>query len=256
LTALERDPVGRAMLVLRSMVEGAQPSWGVRELAQELQLPPSSVHRLLGIMERNRLVSREPATGAYVLDLEFLRLADRAAAKLPLPGAAADHLRTLVDAVDESAAIALYSPRRRLMVFHTVITAGKPLRYVIEPNTWIPVTAGASGLAILAFLPDAVRSELLAGELAAHTASTITNRYQLERELETIRSAGYAISRGQRMVGAVALAAPIFDRDGHVIGDTALTIPEVRWHDDHERPLAEAVIGCSQAITRDLARAA
>ena len=33
-------------------------------------------------------------------------------------------------------------------------TARFPLRYAVELNTWLPVHAGASGLAILASLPE------------------------------------------------------------------------------------------------------
>lgn len=67
-------------------------------------------------------------------------------------------------------------------------------------NKWIPVHASASGLAAMAFLPEPARI----------TNATITDPQVLEDELAKIRRRGYALFRGQRTKGAVAIAAPIW----------------------------------------------
>lgn len=248
----ERDPLGRAMRLMTWMVDSPQSEWGVREIASQLALPPSSVHRLLASMERSNLVVRNEASGTYALDLEFLRLAHRATTKLPLPPSASDHLRQLVEAVDETASIGLYNPQRQMMVFHIVIESSNPLRYVVETDRWVPVTAGASGLAILAFLSDAERARILGRALPAFTENTITNPIALETELARIRKQGYAVSHGQRQAGAVAIAAPIFGAHGEVIGDTLLTIPEPRFKEADTPRLTQAVLACSRAISSEL----
>jgi DNA-binding IclR family transcriptional regulator len=252
---VERDPLGRAVRVLTWMVDSPHSEWGVREIAADLALPPSSVHRVLALMERSNLVVRNEASGTYRLDLEFLRLSHRATTKMPLPVSATDHLRQLVDQVDETAGIALYDPQRQMMLFHVVIDSSKPLRYVVQTDVWLPVTAGASGLAILAFLAEADRARLLARPLTAFTANTITNPIALEAQLARIRSQGYALSHGQRQPGAVAVAAPIFGADNQVVGDVVLTIPDPRFEPADEARLAEAVLACSGAISADLGAA-
>lgn len=248
----ERDPLGRAVRLLTWMVDSPTSEWGVREMASALDLPPSSVHRLLALMERSDLVVRHEASGTYSLDLEFLRLAHRATSKLPLPPTTTAHLRRLVDEVDETAGIAIYDPQRQLMLFHAVIDSSKPLRYVLEPDRWMSITAGASGLAILAFLPEADRARLLARPLDAFTENTITNPLALEGELTRVRENGYALSHGQRVQGAVAVAAPLFGANGQVVGDVVLTIPEPRFDPDDESRLSEALLRCTHAINTEL----
>jgi DNA-binding IclR family transcriptional regulator len=186
------------------------------------------------------------------LDLEFLRLAHRAATRLPIPPTAAEHLRAMVAQIDETGALALYDPQRRRMSFQTVLHSSKPLRYVVETDVWIPVTAGASGLAILAYLPAEERARLLAEPLPAYTAHTITNPIALETELARIRERGYAISHGHRAAGAVAIAAPFFGPGAKVVGDAVLTIPEARFDASREDEFASAVCACSGEITREL----
>jgi len=123
---------------------------------------------------------------------------------------------------------------------------------VVETNQWLPITAGASGLAILAFLPDDERRQLLSRPLKALTENTITNPLALEQELTRIRQRGYAISHGQRTSGAVAIAAPILGADDKAIGDVILTIPEQRFDPNHEAYLADRVVECSDAITAEI----
>jgi IclR family acetate operon transcriptional repressor len=50
----------------------------------------------------------------------------------------------------------------------------------------------------------------------------------LRVELERIRAAGYAISRGERIAGATSVAAPIFDGKGEVVGSMSVAGVTIR----------------------------
>jgi DNA-binding IclR family transcriptional regulator len=83
------------------------------------------------------------------------------------------------------------------------------------------------------------------------TAATITEPYKLTQELEKIRQQGYAETFGQRIEGAVGLAAP-FWRSGEVIGSVCITIPDARFDRSSERKLAELLLECAGKITDEL----
>lgn len=246
-----RDPMAKAVRVLTWMVDSPDTSWGVRELAQALGLVPSTAHRLLALLQRNGLVTYEAATRTYALDLEFLRIARLAAAKLPVPEVATEYLRRLVDTVDETGVLGLYDSVRQMMLYHTVLESSHHVRYVVEAGRWYPITTGASGLAILAFLPDGERRSLLSRPLPALTESTITNPIALEQTLDTIRRQGYAVTHGQRIPGAVGIAAPIFAGDS-VIGDVILSVPQQRFDPGSEGHLTRQVLDCACSITADV----
>ena len=174
------------------------------------------------------------------------------AAKVSIPEPALAHLRRLVEAVDETAIIALYEPHRQMMMFNTIVESSDPPDVLTTVrDRWIPVTVGASGLAILAFLPEQERRNLLAHRLVALTDRTTTDLGALEEELAGIRRRGYAVSHGQRLRGVVAIAAPLFSGD-RLIGDVILYIPEHRFDPTAESLLTHHLLSCARAMTSEM----
>lgn len=253
-TGLQRNPVRRAFEVLRRMLDGPQQEWGVRTLAAALGLPVTSVHRVLRTLEAEGIVEQVGTSGAYRVGLELYRLAWRATSSNPVAKAALPVLQDLAAACNETALLGLYEASRKEMVFAASAESRHPVRYVVELNQWVPLHAGASGLAILAFLPDDERAQIVQRGLGAGpiTPATITDPFTLDKELRRVRSQGYACTTGQRIAGAVGLAAPIFGSDGRVVGDVMVTIPTHRFDPANEGELAATVMEHAAEITRRL----
>ncbi|WP_302051493.1 IclR family transcriptional regulator [Rathayibacter sp. VKM Ac-2835] len=235
-----RHPLARGIGLLALMVDTDQETHGVRELAGRLGVSPSTVHRLVTDLESLGLASRT-ANGSYRLGLEFLRLAWTAADRFPMHEVAIDTLRELTEQSGESSFFGVYGEPRQEMMFTFTVESPHPLRYALPQHEWLPLHAGASGLAILAFLPEEVREEVLSRPLAATTGRTITDPVRLRERLERIRADGYSITHGERIEGAIAIAAPVFGPLGSVAGSTGLTLPDARFKDAHEASLTSLV---------------
>ncbi len=251
-----RDPVARAFVVLLWMVDAAGQSWGLREIAGGVGMHPSTLHRVLAHLQAGGLVQQEPETGRYRLGLGFLRLAWKAADHNPVRTVALPWLKELVDATGETALFALYDPSRREMMLAATVDSPHPIRQARQIAEWLPVTAGATGLAILAFLPEGEQRAILARSLPAITPRTTTDRATLERVIAQVRGQGYALTRGERTPGAVGLGAPIFGPAGRVIGSVGMTQPEQRFRPEDERQQAERVIASARKITEQLSGSA
>lgn len=246
-----RNPLARSFRILRYLLRSKDDAVGVRRIAADLDMVPSSIHRLLTALVEEGLVEKHEDTGLYSLGLEMVRLAHLAADRLPLHKLAVPHLRELVSVSNETALLGLYDHTRQEMMFVAVVESNQPLRYVNKMWEWMPVYAGASGLAIMAFLPGQEQQDIIARtHLSPITDRTITERYKLEHQFEIIRDKGYACSVGQRTPGAVAIGAPIFDSAGEVLGDAIITVPEQRFDPASESYLAEHVIRCADRITQ------
>jgi DNA-binding IclR family transcriptional regulator len=245
------SPVGRSFQILRCMVEsGAE--WGVRELAGKLGMPPSAAHRTLGMLEEEGAVRRDPDSGRYVLGFDFLRLARVAMANFPMWRTARPVLQDLVRLHDETALMNIYDYQRMELFVAACVESTQPIRYTEQLNQWLPVHAGATGLGILAFLSDAERAKVLDRRgLPAMTGRTVTDPGELEGVLARIRADGYAVSRGQRVPGAAAIAAPVFDTHG-VIGDIALTIPDFRFPSATLDTVIADVVAGARAVSKAL----
>lgn len=249
-----RNPLGKALQMIRHLVETPDRAWGVREIARELGMSHSTAHRTLNLLEDEGFVEQDRDTAAYRLGLEFFRLAWQATNSHSMRNAALPILRDLVEECNETGLFGLYDPNRGEMMFVATVESSHPLRYVIELNRWLPIHAGATGLAILAFLPSDEQQDIINHAFTDPplTASTIADPSIMATTLEEVRKKGYARTHGQRIQGAVGIAAPVWAPAKRVIGDVAVTLPEQRFSLDQEKRLAESVITAAARLTRQL----
>ncbi|MFF1832114.1 IclR family transcriptional regulator [Paenarthrobacter sp. NPDC058040] len=236
----QRDPLARGFEIIALMVESGESSYGVRELGTYLGVSPSTAHRLLTDLEKLGMVRRSP-DGSYQLGLEFLRLSWKLVSRFPLREMANDLLQEMTDKSGESSFLGIYNDQRHEMMFAVTVDSPHPLRYMIPLQKWLPLHSGASGLSILAFLPEETRREILQGNLTKVTENTIVDPAILSDRIEAIRRNGYAVSLGERVTGAIALAAPVFGPGQEVVGTSGLMIPESRFDARVETELSNLV---------------
>jgi DNA-binding IclR family transcriptional regulator len=247
-----RDPLSRGIQLLATMVDAGSEPYGVRQVAKMIAVSPSTAHRLLSDLEMLGMVAQLP-DGRYQLGLEFHRLAWKSTARFPLREVAREVLEALTRDTGESSFLAVYDRQRRQMMFAVSVESANPLRYVVELNTWLPVHAGASGLAILASLPETEWREIVYEHpLETLTGQTLVVPDELDAALATVRLQGYAVSHGQRFAGASALAAPVFDGSGVVVGDIGISIPTSRFEPSAEPDLAVLVRRAADDLTARL----
>ncbi len=248
-----RDALGKALQVLwwiaNSDHDLADKEWGVRELGEALGLPPASIHRILTTLTRHGLVRHNGESGHYQVGAELFRLILKLGSRFSLRNAGLPVMHELMVQCNETVFLGLYDRFRKEVMFVAAVHSSHPLRYVVPLGEWFPVYAGASGLSIMAFLPEAERRAILDRGLVPLTKNTITDPVLLEDALTKVRSRGYAMSIGHRNLGAVAIAAPIWGPDGRVVGDLALSIPEARFDPSMEPKLASLVVAHSARIS-------
>ncbi len=204
--------------------------WGVRELAEDLGLSRSTVHRTLHALTERDLAT-QTVNATYVCGPRLRVLADRLHRSHPMLRQAGPLAEELARACDATILLSLYDPvRTEGFVALSAIPDG-PVRYRLDPGAVIPLHAGAAGRAMLAELGPDVLARL---DLVAHTPDTVTDPAELERLLHQAREDGVTISIGQHVALAAGVAAP-FHAAG-LLGAISATRPrhETR-HADLER---------------------
>jgi IclR family transcriptional regulator, acetate operon repressor len=239
---VDRNPVAKVLDLLEWCVDESSESVGTREAAAALGIAPSSAHRLLNALVDKGYLLQDQDDGRYQLGPRLFRLAQAAGRRSPLPGVALGVMHDLVVACNETALLGIFSSAREEMTLVAAVDCSHELRFVLPLHTWLPLHSGASGLAILAFLPEQDRQRII-------SRSGIVDGRRLERELKTIRSQGYAVTHGQRTKGAVGMACPVFGPSGDVEGDLILNIPELRFSSGMEGRLARLLTEAAQEIT-------
>jgi len=247
-----RSPVTKAVQMLAWMADSDEQSWGIRQAARGLEVPPSTAHRTFAMLESaGALVSDDD--GRYRFSLDLIRLASRIALDLPLRRAALPHMGNLVEETGETIYLGVYGGERRRLMYVDRVESPHPLRYVLPMYEWLPMHAGAGGEAILAFLPeDDIEAILAADQLPVLTDKTVTDPRQLRDELEQIRRDGYIETRGRLLEGTVGMAAPVFGPDDRVVGSIVVALPEIRLDPSDSQTLGGRLRACADAVSADL----
>lgn len=242
--------VSRVIQVMRFVAE-TRGETSPRALAAGLGLPVSTSHRMLSLLSDEGIVTRSSRNG-YVPGLEFRRIAQFVSERLSIVDVARKGMRRTVDLTGESCALGIYQPGDRVVEFVAVEESSNPLTYRVPLNRPEPVYLGASGKAILAFLPPEDVEVVLDRDLPATAADGGATRDFLDRT----RERGWCWTRSEKLVGAVGIAAPIFGATSRVVGCLCITIPESRFDENRTDEMGEVVAAESRSVSRELGWAA
>lgn len=242
----ERNPIAALTRVLGTMAAMDQQTVGLRELARMLGTPPSSVQRTLESAEELSLVAS--SGGQWELGWELFRLASIVQARHPFQGAA-EILDELSTRTGETALLAVYDARRRERMFTAASQSRQSVRFVPDLYSWLPMHAGASALAILAYRPDEERQALYAQGSPPVTSTTTPEA--VEAALDEVRRNGYAVTHDGVYLGASGVAAPIATRSG-VTSSVAVIMPKQRFDDAREATIVGHVKAAAESLQRRL----
>lgn len=220
--------VARALSALRVLAEAPGPV-GVKTLAGALDLPMSTSHRLLDLLGAEGFVERQAGTRRYVPGTELIRIAGLIAGRTSLPALVRPALERLRDETGETAIFALYLPAQGAMTYAACADSRHALRYRIDLFAQSSLVWGAAGLAILAWLPEERRAEIVAAAGPSPTTGRPVDRASLSDRLALIRARGYAVSEAEKLPDSIGIAAPLAMRPGAPAGSIVLTIPEMRF---------------------------
>lgn len=238
--------VRRAMALLKAF-DDARPSWGLSELAREAGLNKTTAFRLLSALESEGMVARGQDGESYVLGPELIVMGGRALRANNLRAVARPYLEALAEQTGETASLEVRAGREVLVVDEVM---GEYLMSGVQTigSRW-PLHATSTGLAILAFMPQAEREGLVQPPLAAVTPHTITDPLQLCQELEVICRRGYAVADEGLEIGLVAIGAPLHNHDGAVPAAISIAGPKLRLNPTRVAEIGEMVRAAAEEIS-------
>lgn len=222
---------------------------GPAELAEQLGMHKSTVHRLLVVLERQGAVRRHE--GRYALGMRLFELGSRAVTHLDVGSRAVPYLRRLVQGCGETAHVAVLGGLEMMSIQN--VECPKKLRTPVTVGGLSPVHATSVGKAVLAFLPDD-ECELILEQLTLRrfTPRTITARTALRLELQRVRDRGFAVDDQEIESGLRCVGAPIRNHTGRVIAAISVAGPIFRVTQQRVPALARAVIAAGRDLSRDL----
>lgn len=241
--------VQRAIQILRELAGAGR--LGVTELADKIGVAKPTVHAMLRTLEAERLVVQDRESSKYALGPGLVSLGNAYLDGHELRTRSMSWADALATRVNEAVWIGVLTGDHVLVIHHVFRPEGAV--QILEVGATIPWNTCALGKAIVAFGPESVEAELLAGKLAVLTGSTVTDPAALGEQLEGVRRTGYAIEDQESALGDAAIAAPVFDRSGEVAGAIGVVGPVERVLAEGAREdIAVAVRETARNLSRDL----
>ncbi|MEH7616284.1 IclR family transcriptional regulator [Cytobacillus firmus] len=225
-----------------------KPLWGITEISRELNVPKSSVSRLVADLTEEGYL--EKSGKKYHLGLTLLYLAGVLTTHLEIHREAAAPLNSLVNRIGETAHISVLEGDRIIYLLKT--ECKHPVRlfsYIGKDN---PAVCTSSGLVLLAHQPMEKTIEVIGKGLPQMGPNSFTNQEELLQEIQYIKEKGFAICIDVLHTDAVSIAAPVKDYTGKVIAAVSAAGPRQRISESKMMEIVLEITKTAETISKRL----
>lgn len=256
----EAPPVDKTLtkgLHLLETLSQSEGSYGISELANELSLNKSNVHRLLQTLIRCGYVTRENNTERYLLSSKLWRISRRGKPFDALRILVRPALRNLVLETNESVVFAVVEDDELVLIDQ--VETSNPVRVFLSIGQSFPidqVVMRGNGLMALQLVALANRPavEMRLAALNVQKQLRKSNAFvelQLS-QISEVRRSGFACSRGGWVSGVNAVAVPVSDASHNLIGVLSCFGPAERVPKGSFTVLAKTLRKTAQELSRRL----
>lgn len=242
-----RVPILDRTLDLVELLSCHPDGLSLTEMTEALRQPKNSVFRIAATLTLRGYAERLEPGKRYRLTRQWLSLGHRVAGGERLVKAAGPVLLALRDETGETALLGTLSGGHGVVLDQ--VPSAHPVKVVVEPGHSFPLHTAAPAKAMVAFLPPPVREVLTRNmSFQRRTPHTITTLKAYLKELETVRTCGWAVDRGEESETYTCAAAPVFDRRGTVVAALWISGPADRLQPAHLPRWGEVVRRHAQAL--------
>lgn len=224
----------QALAILLAIAERGPAS--ATELSRSLGMNRTVVHRLLATLQRRAFVRRQ--SDGYVLGPVIVRLADLV--EPILRRVAVPVMRRLANEISETVILSV-PDNREVVVLEQRLGGAHLVRVEHTIGSRHPLHVGASGRAILAFLPETQIARVL---------RRVDDPDRIRELLEDVRGSGYSVSHDELQAGVYGTAAPVLDPEGIAVATVAILVPLTRMPAGNEH--GDATVQAANEIAATL----
>jgi IclR family acetate operon transcriptional repressor len=229
-----------------------RPEWTGTEIARALELPVPTTHRILMALKQRGYVSQHEETKRFRLGVGALHLGDRAHAAVDLRSLSLPVLKRLSRETGETALLTVVAPGGSRGVCLERVETAQPLRLSVQPGRRVPLHAGASQKALLAFLPPDAVERVLSQPLERLCEHTIVDPQELRAEIARTRARGWADSNEETNLGVRGIAIPVLSERGTVVCAIGIAGPSARLDDARVASQFPTVVSAAAEISSAL----
>lgn len=243
----------KGLRVIEALAASNEPR-GVSDLARELGLTKSNVHRLLTTLTAHGYLRQNEQTSNYEMTTKLWVLGSKVIGRLELTKVARPAMERLAALTGETVHLSVLENED--VIYVDKIESSHHIRAFTHVGQRAPAYTMATGKAMLSRMPNAYL-ERFRNRLESFTEYTVTTMDALHRDIEEVRQKGYAqVLHGQWRTGIAACACPILGPLGDLAGAIGVSGPDSRVRQADLDAFAPHVVAAAQAISRALGHTA
>ncbi|MGI6635703.1 MAG: IclR family transcriptional regulator [Christensenellales bacterium] len=193
------------------------------EIANLLNMPVSTTHRILRTLEKRDYIRQNPSNGKYLLGVSAFVLGSNVVSINVMVDAALPRIAELASKYQATSHVATLRNGRLLCVervespFAKIDTPARGEQHELQVTSL--------GKCLLAFSSPQVLEGLLKSiTYRAITPNSITDEEELLEELQRVRKQGYALDRSESSKGLFCFGSPIFAKDGSLLAAISVAL--------------------------------
>ena len=247
----QRGTLHRSFVVLRALAAHQKEGVRVTHLAKEIGLTQATTHRLLQGLVQEGVVEQDQQHKLYRLGLDLFSLAALAGGVQDLRSLARPVLLRLSASLNDTVILLVRSGFDAVCLDR--IEGQFPIRtFTGDIGGRIPLGVGQGSLVILANVPDAEREEVLRYNLPRIQHYNVYDEVCMRTEINRALSQGYTARNSGLLEGMAGLAAPVFDRNGHVVGALSIGTHTARLNDERLPAVRDMLLREARALSSQI----
>jgi DNA-binding IclR family transcriptional regulator len=256
-TSVPGTTVTSRVLALLAAFDTDHRELSLSQLARRSGVTIPTTHRLLAELTQWGAL-RRTESGTYVVGRRLWDIGLLAPVARELREVAVPFLHDLYGATLETVHLAVRENDR--VLYLETLSGSRSVPVVSTVGSRLPMHATGVGKVLLAYAPPEVREKVLSGPLPRLLPRTITSPVILARQLERVRTDGYATTDEEMTPGARSVGVPIMAGsssgtgagagDDGVVGAIGFVVGDLRRSQDR---LVASLRVAAQGIARSLA---
>ncbi|MCB1487275.1 MAG: helix-turn-helix domain-containing protein [Bauldia sp.] len=241
----------RALSILDALA-ASDDGMTLTALARQVALPPSSAHRLLTTMQRQRFVRFDQTSMSWQIGVQAFHVGNAFARTRDVAVLAKPYMRKLMEECGETVNLYVLSSNESVVCM-AQIQCHQTIRAISRPGGQVRMHGSAAGKAMLAHMTREEVADIARKHgLARNTANTIDSLRKLHADLGRIRERGYSIDDEEFAIGLRCVASPIFDERGVAHAALSVAGPSSRIFDQRIAELGRMVGAAARSVTTEL----
>lgn len=237
--------IARAAAILNAL--GSHPQGlSLGAIANEVQLPRSTVQRIVAALGEEGMVRAEGAGGVRLGPM-LLRLVSTIHSDVI--AIASPYLQQLCHETEETVALGRASGRQIANIHH--IVAERELRVVPKFGLNLPIYSTSAGRALLSLISDQEIRQLVGETLEPATSNTVKDINALLAKVAQVRASGISMENGETVLGISSVATAIDTILGHY--SISVLIPTER-RDAKLQMVQQAIMRCKESLIGEIGK--